>query len=395
MSGTLQVADLVNGKLDVETIAGVAMVGTTADTITNRAGDVIDTLEGRLKRVGFEPPLAYAAGIEFLTPADAVKSFDNGGIVYGCLASSRPFTTTGNFAADSVNFFVVQDPTNSAGNVRTDTSNTYAPGTTQTFDKAIASRYSFDDGGNAEYYFYADSDAFYLNRRDNGDPATDKSILRQTKSDRQTQLWGSGAPQPSIRTFYDPGSTDLETKGGIILNGDIALRNVEGTEGSQVRLKEKLNTLSDTASTADTRSIENKTNIANLTDVSAGSFTVDNYPVNVTDSGAPPTSKTGTLYAYWTKIGGIKTYNAYYLFTGAAGRRIGATLLLNQDAWEGFSNTKYSCQITPVSNINTSGDETAGEIEVEERTTTSLKFTCDNTSNNDSLRGFSITITGT
>ena len=131
MSDTLQVADLVNGKLDVETIAEVAMVGTTEDTTTNREGVEIDTLEGRLKKVGFEPPLAYAAGIEFLTPADAVKSFDQGGIIYGCLASSRPFTTTGNFSADEPNFFVIQDNNGISGNVRNDSSNTYAPGTTQ------------------------------------------------------------------------------------------------------------------------------------------------------------------------------------------------------------------------------------------------------------------------
>ena len=143
MSDTLQVADLVNGKLDVDSLAGVAMVGTTADTITNREGVEIDTLEGRLKKVGFEPPVAYAAGIEFLTPADAVKSFDNGGIVYGCLASSRPFTTTGNFSADEPNFFVIQD-TGGSGNVRADQSNTYAPGTTQNFDGATANTLSVD-----------------------------------------------------------------------------------------------------------------------------------------------------------------------------------------------------------------------------------------------------------
>jgi hypothetical protein len=139
MSDTLQVADLVNGKLDTDSLAGVAMVGTTADTITNREGVEIDTLEGRLKKVGFEPPLPYAAGIEFLTPADAVKSFDQGGIIYGCLASSRPFTTTGNFAADEVNFFVIQNTSGVVqGNVRTDLSNAYAPGTTQNFAAATA-----------------------------------------------------------------------------------------------------------------------------------------------------------------------------------------------------------------------------------------------------------------
>ena len=138
MSDTLQVADLVNGKLDLTTTAQVNMVDYTADTTTNRNGDVIDTLEGRLKKLGFEPPLPYAAGITFTDAQDAVKSFDEGGIVYGCLASSRPFTTTGNFVADKPNFFVIQDTNGISGNVRNDSSNTYAPGTTQAFAAATA-----------------------------------------------------------------------------------------------------------------------------------------------------------------------------------------------------------------------------------------------------------------
>ena len=133
----LQVQDLKYGKLNVDTIAEVAMVGTTADTTTNREGVVIDTLEGRLKKVGFEPPLPYAAGITFADAQDAVKSFDRDGIVYGCLASSRPFTTTGNFQNDSANFFVIQD-ISEIGDVRTNQDNTYDPGTTQSFDDAQA-----------------------------------------------------------------------------------------------------------------------------------------------------------------------------------------------------------------------------------------------------------------
>lgn len=133
----LQVQDLKDGKLDITNIAEVAMVGTTADTTTNREGVVIDTLEGRLKKVGFEPPLPYDAGITFTDAQDAVKSFDSNGIVYGCLASSRPFTTTGNFQNDSANFFVIQD-ISEIGDVRTNQDNTYDTGTNQSFDDAEA-----------------------------------------------------------------------------------------------------------------------------------------------------------------------------------------------------------------------------------------------------------------
>jgi len=137
----LQVQDLKDGKLDITTIAEVAMVGTTADTTTNREGVEIDTLQGRLNKLGFEPPLAYASGITFTGFGDSAKTIDSDGIVYGVLGSSRPFTTTGNFQNDLINFFVVQDRSE-IGDVRTTQSNTYDSGTSQNFDAATASTLS-------------------------------------------------------------------------------------------------------------------------------------------------------------------------------------------------------------------------------------------------------------
>ncbi len=145
MSEPLNINDLINGKEDLDTIAEVAMVGTSGDTTINRQGVQVDTIEGRLKKIGFAPPLAYAAGITFTGPLDAVKTVDNGGIIYGCLASARPFTTTGNFANDVASFFVVQDGNQAVGDVRTDASNTYQAGTTQSFDTATAN--TFNLGG--------------------------------------------------------------------------------------------------------------------------------------------------------------------------------------------------------------------------------------------------------
>ncbi len=144
MSEPLNINDLINGKEDLETIAEVAMVGTSSDTTINRQGVQVDTIEGRLKKIGFEPPIAYAAGITFTGPADAVKTIDNGGIVYGCLASARPFTTTGNFSADVASFYVIQDGNQVAGNVRTDQSNSYELGTNQSFDAASANTFNLD-----------------------------------------------------------------------------------------------------------------------------------------------------------------------------------------------------------------------------------------------------------
>jgi len=140
MADPITVTDLENATLDVTTIGEVAMVGTDADTTTNREGKTLDTLQGRINKIGYEPPVAYGAGITFQDAQDSAKTIEQSGAIYGCIPSARPFTTTGNFAADSVNFFTVQDQLGSNGNVRNDTNNTYSNGTTQAFDLATANQ---------------------------------------------------------------------------------------------------------------------------------------------------------------------------------------------------------------------------------------------------------------
>ena len=112
MADAITVQDLENATLDVTTIAEVAMVGTNADTVMNREGDTLDTLQGRLNKVGFEPAIVYTAGLTFTDGQDAAKTVDESGVIYASLASARPFTTT-DWVTDKPKFFVVQDPANS------------------------------------------------------------------------------------------------------------------------------------------------------------------------------------------------------------------------------------------------------------------------------------------
>lgn len=171
MADPITVTDLENATLDVTTIAETAMVGTDADTTTNREGKVLDTLQGRLNKLGFEPPVAYTAGITFTDSQDAAKTLDESGVIYACLASSRPFTTTGNFANDLPNFFIVQDTGATA--VYAESDNTFtgdnsfqgAIGTAQylidtgstPFSSGVVAEFPvvFGDSGYYEYEFIA------------------------------------------------------------------------------------------------------------------------------------------------------------------------------------------------------------------------------------------------
>lgn len=101
------VTDFDNAKLDLTTISNVANVNYVGNTTTNRNSVVIDTLTGRLSKLGYIPPIAYAAAISF-GAMNNVKTIDRLGIVYAPLPTSLPFTTTGTWATDSTNFFVVQ-----------------------------------------------------------------------------------------------------------------------------------------------------------------------------------------------------------------------------------------------------------------------------------------------
>lgn len=81
-----------------------------APSFIDAKGVTRDTVNGRIKKMGYTVPVAYASGIVFTTN-DNVKTVDESGIIYAPLPSSLPFTTT-NFTADAAKFFVVHGVTN-------------------------------------------------------------------------------------------------------------------------------------------------------------------------------------------------------------------------------------------------------------------------------------------
>lgn len=77
-----------------------------SDTWVDRLGVTRDTINGRIKKMGFAVPIAYTSGILFTTN-DNVKTVIEGGVIYAPLVDELPFTTT-NFAADAAKFYTVQ-----------------------------------------------------------------------------------------------------------------------------------------------------------------------------------------------------------------------------------------------------------------------------------------------
>jgi len=107
MAEPISVEDLENAKLDVTTIAEVSNVGTIAETTTNRNGDIIDTITGRLNRLDWLPAVAYGGGIGF-TVNDGTKTIERSGFVYAPRNSEIPFTTTGTWVGDDEDkFFLI------------------------------------------------------------------------------------------------------------------------------------------------------------------------------------------------------------------------------------------------------------------------------------------------
>ena len=108
----LTTQDFDNAEVDLQTVSAVSnsknQVGTPIDSTTTRLGDTSDTLNGRLKKLGYIPPIAYAGGISF-TALDNVKTIEEAGVIYAPRPASMPFTTSGTFAGDDDDrFFVVQ-----------------------------------------------------------------------------------------------------------------------------------------------------------------------------------------------------------------------------------------------------------------------------------------------
>ena len=80
-----------------------------ADTFVDAKSVTRDTVTGRIKKMGYAVPIAYAGGIVFAAN-DNVKTVEEAGVVYAPLTSSLPFTTSGIFSGDDdARFFAVQD----------------------------------------------------------------------------------------------------------------------------------------------------------------------------------------------------------------------------------------------------------------------------------------------
>jgi len=110
MADPVTIQELINAGLDADTLAQVAMSdGYTADTTTNRDAVLIDTVEGRLKKLGYDVPISYAGGIIYLV-GDRTKTIEESGAIYAPLPSALPFTTSGTFVGDDDSrFFTVQN----------------------------------------------------------------------------------------------------------------------------------------------------------------------------------------------------------------------------------------------------------------------------------------------
>ena len=106
---TVTVQDFDNAKDDLEFVSKIANVDYTALTATNRDGVVVDTVIGRLAKLGYIPPIAYAGSILFAIN-DTTKTIVRSSVVYAPLPDQLPFTTSGTWVGDDENkFFVVQD----------------------------------------------------------------------------------------------------------------------------------------------------------------------------------------------------------------------------------------------------------------------------------------------
>ena len=85
---TLTIADLDNGKRDLETVDAVA--NSPADTTTTRYGDSVLTLAGALRRLGYQAPVPYAPGLNVDSPLFTVS---HEGVIYAPDPEIVPFVT--------------------------------------------------------------------------------------------------------------------------------------------------------------------------------------------------------------------------------------------------------------------------------------------------------------
>jgi hypothetical protein len=85
---TLTIADLDNGKRDLETVDAVA--NSPEDTTVTRYGDNVLTLAGALRRLGYSAPVPYASG---LLIDSGLTTVDHEGVIYAPKPTLVPFTT--------------------------------------------------------------------------------------------------------------------------------------------------------------------------------------------------------------------------------------------------------------------------------------------------------------
>lgn len=85
---TLTLADLDNGKRDLETVDAVA--NSQADTTITRYGDSVLTLAGVLRRLGYAAPVPYVSGLDI---SSGLTTVEKDGVVYRPDTGLVPFTT--------------------------------------------------------------------------------------------------------------------------------------------------------------------------------------------------------------------------------------------------------------------------------------------------------------
>lgn len=102
---TLTIADLDNGKRDLETVDAVA--NSRADTTTTRYGDNVLTLAGALRLLGWQAPTPYVSGLPITSSTITVE---RDGVVYRPDPELVPFTTG---AWDPGQWRVLQDSSSS------------------------------------------------------------------------------------------------------------------------------------------------------------------------------------------------------------------------------------------------------------------------------------------
>ena len=103
---TLTIADLDNGRRDLQTVDAVA--NSPADFTQTRFGDSVLTLAGALSRLGYQAPVPYASGLDVDTGLFTVS---RDGVIYAPDPSLVPFTTG---AWDAAQWRPVQNTANTS-----------------------------------------------------------------------------------------------------------------------------------------------------------------------------------------------------------------------------------------------------------------------------------------